>query len=235
MGFLVFDTMANLKNMIIIVLMLSVILSTGCSTSEPEGKVQEYNNFLGNKTNTGKQPFEDTVAVVNGENVTSKDVAEMQQLFLMQGQQVSEEEALEQVINQKVLDQKVQEENIIISDEEAESIIEQQLAPQGATLEDYKQQLASQEISYTEELESLKQEIATQKYLESQLEGQSFNVSEEETQQFYEMYKEQSAEEVPPYEELKDQIIATLQQQKQQQAINALIQELRLDANIEYN
>jgi parvulin-like peptidyl-prolyl isomerase len=220
--------MANLKNMIAIVLVLSVILIGGCSTSELEDNTKE-SDITVNDTNTGN-----VVAIVNNEEITSEEISEFQQTLLQQGQQVSEEDALEYLIEQKVLEQKVQQEGITVSDEEAESAIEQQLAMQGITLDDYKQEIESMGLSYESELENIKEQIATQTYLNTQLEGETFDVSEEEAQEFYETYKLQSPEEVPSYEELESQIIATLQQQKQQEAINAIIQELRADANVEY-
>lgn len=236
-SFLVFNTMAKLKNMMAIFLVLSVILMVGCSTSEQEDNVQN-NDFVPDNNGVENIPTEpitsNVVATVNNEEIKSEDVSAIQQTLLQQGQQISEDDALEQAINQKVLEQKVQQENIVVTNEEAESVIEQQLAMQGATLDDYKQQIESAGVSYEAELESIKIQIATQNYLESQLEGQSFDVTEEEAQEFYEMYKSQSAEEVPSYAELQQQIIATLEQQKQQEAINIIIQELRTTANVEY-
>jgi multidrug efflux pump subunit AcrA (membrane-fusion protein) len=238
MGFLVFNKMANLKNIIGIFLVLSVILMAGCSTSEQEDNKQDYNDFEPDNNGVDNIPTEpitgNVVATVNDEEIKSEDVVAVQQLLLQQGQQISEDDALEQVINQKVLEQKVQQENIVVTTEEAESLIEQQLAIQGATLDDYKQQVESMGVSYEAELENIKNQIATQQFLESQLEGQTFDVTEEEAQEFYEMYKAQSSEEVPSYEELQPQIITTLEQQKQQEAISIIIQGLRATANVEY-
>jgi hypothetical protein len=174
------------------------------------------------------------IATVNGEKITSEEVEAIQQLFVQQGQQISEEDALEQVINQELISQEMKKGDYSISTEEAESIIKEQIAMQGASLEDYKQQLSQQGISYEEQLDSIKEELAVQKYLETQLEGESFEVSEEETREFYEMYEQQSPEEIPSYDELEPEIIATLKQQKQQEAVNILIQELRGNAEIEY-
>jgi len=218
---------------------LSVILFAGCSTSEQEDNTQDYNNdFVPDNNGVDNIPTEpitgNVVATVNDDEIKSEDVVAAQQSLLQQGQQISEDDALEQVINQKVLEQKVQQENIVVTSEEAESVIEQQLAMQGATLDDYKQQVESMGVSYEAELENIKNQIATQQFLESQIEGQTFDVTEEEAQEFYEMYKTQSPEEVPSYEELQPQIIVTLEQQKQQEAINILIQELRTTANVEY-
>lgn len=229
--------------MIAIILLLPVIFMTGCSSSESKDNAQEYNDSAPDNKNADNTLGESTtesvvknrvVAIVNDEEVESEEVSEIQRILLQQGQEISEEEALEQVINQKILEQKVQQEDIVITNEESESVIKEQLAMQGATLDDYKQQVESQGTSYEAELENLKNQIAIQNYLEAQLEDKSFDVSEEEAQEFYEMHKAQSVEEVPPYEELQRQISASLEQQKRQEAIGALIQELKTDANVEY-
>ncbi len=175
-----------------------------------------------------------TVATINGEEITSGEVENIQQIIGQQGQQISEEDALEQIINQKLISQEVEKGDYSISNEEVESIIEQQISMQNMSLEDFKEQLSQQGISYEEQKDSIKEELAIQKYLETQLEEESFEVSEEEAQEFYEMNKEQSPEEIPPYEESKSQIISLLEQQKQQELISSLIQELRANAEIEY-
>ncbi|MFP4523373.1 MAG: SurA N-terminal domain-containing protein [Candidatus Woesearchaeota archaeon] len=228
--------MVKIKNILAIFLVISVILITGCSVAEQEENAQDYNDFApDNDDNIPTEPITGkVVATVNDEEIKSEDVAAIQQALSQQGQEISEEDALEQVINQKVLEQKVQEENIVVTDEEAESMIEQQLAMQNTTLDDYQQQVESQGVSYEAELENIKNQIATQQFLESQLEGKSFDVTEEEVQEFYETYKAQAPEEVPSFEELQPQIIATLEQQKQQEATSLIIQELRTSANVEY-
>ncbi len=202
------------------VLVLAVLVSVGIY-------------FFSNGENNNGNISGNVIASINGQEITSDEVAMIQQSFLQQGQQVSEEEALEQVINQEVLSQKVQQEGIVVTTEEAESVIEQQLTMQGATLDDFKQQVESQGASYEDEIENIKNQIATQNYLESALEGQNFEVKEEEAKGFYEMNKQQIPENVT-YEEVESQIIMLLQQQKQQEAISVLIQELRASANVEY-
>jgi len=210
--------------MIVILLAISAIFIAGCTQSNaPTDIVSDTPPITSN-----------VVAVVDGEEINSDQVTAIQQLYLMQGQQIPTEDALEQIINQLVLEQKVVEENIVITTEDAELLISEQLGIQGATLEDYKAQVASQGVSYEAELENIKRQIAVQFYLESQLEGQSFEVTEEEAQEFYNIYEEQSLEEVPSYEELESQIIVFLEQQKQQEVIIEHIQELRLNSNVEY-
>jgi hypothetical protein len=89
-------------------------------------------------------------------------------------------------------------------------------------------------MSYEDQIESMKEQLAMQEYLENRLGNQSFEVTQEEAQTFYERYKAESTGDVPPYEEIESQIIATLQQQKQQQAMSQIVEELKESAAIEY-
>jgi peptidyl-prolyl cis-trans isomerase SurA len=231
--FYVINTMVNLKNIIGIVLMLSVILMSGCSA--PEDSTEQNGDETSPQIDNATQPSADeVVATVNGEEITSEEVTEIQQLFSMRGQQISEEDALEQMIDQKVIVQQAQEKGYGVTNQEAESTIESQLAQQNATLEQYKQQLEMQGLSYEEQLQAIRNDLMIQNYITSALEENDFNVTQEEAQEFYELYKAQSSEEIASYEELEPQIIATLKQQKQQEAINTLVQELREEADVEY-
>ena len=154
----------------------------------------------------------------------------MQELFAQQGQQISSDDALEQVINQIILTQQVTP----LSTTETESMIEAQLSLQGVTLDDYREQIEAQGMSYDAEIENAREGFAVQTYVESTV-GTEFEVTDAEARAFYDEYSQQSPEELPPYEELEEQIIMTVQQQKQQEAVQAHIQELRADADIQYN
>jgi transcription-repair coupling factor (superfamily II helicase) len=123
---------------------------------------------------------------------------------------------------------------ISISNEDAELVISEQLSMQGVTLDAYKQQLSQQGISYEDQLDSLKENLATQEYLSQAMERESIEVSEEEAQSFYENYKAQSQAEIPSYEEVKSQIVLVIEQEKQQEIINSILQKLRENAQIEY-
>ncbi|MFO7710904.1 MAG: SurA N-terminal domain-containing protein [Candidatus Woesearchaeota archaeon] len=181
---------------------------------------------------TGDELTGNVVATVNGEEITSEEVSAIQQTFMQQGQQVSEEQALEQVISQKLLAQEAQEH--MPTNEEAESAIEMQLQQQNATLEQYKQQVQAQGMSYEEQLQRIREDLAIQTYLEANMDN--FTVTDEEAEAYYDEYKaSQAPNEVPPYEELEAQIVATVQQQKQQEARLAIVEELKEDAEINYN
>lgn len=207
-----------------------MLLATACSGTPDQEQGVETRDL---NTST-QETSEKVLATVNGEEVTSQDVAPIQQTLAQQGQNISKKQALEQTINQVLLEQKVQEKNITVTDKEAEAAIKEQLEQQGMKLEQYKQQMKAQGMAFDTQLESMKSQIATQKYLDTALGDQEFNVTDEETKQFYKMYKQQSTEELQPYEEMKPQLKTMLKQRKQQQAINTLLKDLKNETDITY-
>lgn len=171
---------------------------------------------------------------VNGEVISAEEISAVEQSLSEQGQPVSREQVVEELVNQRLLMQAVAEEGIEISTEAAEQNIEEQLVQQNATLDDYKAQLDAQGVSYDVQLENVKQDMAVQEYLNQALDDASLEVTDAEIQEFYTLYQEQNPE-APPVEELEEQIVVTLQQQKQQEAVSVLLQDLRAQAEIEYN
>jgi parvulin-like peptidyl-prolyl isomerase len=186
--------------------------------------------FSGNNSNINSN----VIATVNGEEINLDEVEIMQQSLIQQDQQASDEEVVEQLINQKLISQEIEKKGISISNEDAELVISEQLSMQGVTLDAYKQQLSQQGISYKDQLDSLKENLATQEYLSQAMEGESLEVSEEEAQLFYENYKAQSQGEIPSYEEVKSQIVIAIEQEKQQEILASILQKLRENAQIEY-
>jgi len=209
-------------NYILIGLILAMTIFAACST--PELVENEDNNLI-----TG-----DVVAVVNGEEITTQQIEETQALFTSIGQDIPKEAVLEELINQKLLMQEAKKAGFEFTTEQAETAISQQLAMQGADLEEYKTQIQAQGIDYEKQLATIKEDLAIQSYLDQVFENENFTVTEEEAQEVYDTYSAQSSEELPAFEEVKDQILTSLQQEKQQQAINVLIQELKQTAMVEY-
>jgi hypothetical protein len=224
--------MEKIKYLIAIALALSVVLIVGCTP--PESPDIEENETTSQERDDSANEKNQVAAIVNGEEITTNTVKEMQQTYSQQGQQVSEEEALEQLVNREIILQEIKEKGLSVSTEEAENNIEAQLAQQNATLEQYKQSLKMQGISYEEQLASIKQDLAIQNYFNSLLDNINLSVSDEEARQFYEGYKQQKGGNISSYEELKPQMILAMQQEKQQQAINEIMNQLRENATIEY-
>lgn len=174
------------------------------------------------------------VAAVNGEEITDSDVRMIRQSFAIQGQDVSEQDAIEYTIDRKVLVQEAREQGLFPSKEEVEEILEFQVSQQGGTMDDLKEQIRSQGQSYEEAVDGYRSQVAIQQYIEATIDTPQ--VSPSEAREFYDQNKEQLAvgANTPSYEEVQDEIVSFLEIQKQQEAVSELIQQLRSKASIVY-
>ena len=174
------------------------------------------------------------LATVNGEEITRDDVNTYRQFFAAQGQQMSEEEAVELAIDLQVLAQEAEKQGYSPTPEEVEEVLEVQLAQRGATIDDLKEELRLEGRSYEETLETFQSEVAVQLYVRDTVPLPEVNNSE--AREFYEQNKEQLAVggSVPSFEEVQGQITGFLQVEKHEEAISTLVQELRLGAEIVY-
>ncbi|MFT4312448.1 MAG: SurA N-terminal domain-containing protein [Candidatus Woesearchaeota archaeon] len=170
------------------------------------------------------------VATVNGQEITQEQVNEviigvMQQ----QGQQISSQEALEQVIYMQLLMEYAQEQSIVVSREQAEAFLAEQLEPMGQTLEEYEQAIVAQgvdlEIYYAQVQEQLAvEQIFDQLVIEP--------VAEEEIRAFYEQNLEFIDEEVT-YEQIRPEIEMLIEQNRLEIALNEFLLQLQESAQIE--
>ncbi|MGM5488480.1 MAG: hypothetical protein ACQESG_06015 [Nanobdellota archaeon] len=228
------------KNLIVMAFLLVVAL--GCQDARDTQEVpsqempvdgmteQDTEQSAPQQDSSAEEITGSVVATVNGKEILQEEVQQTQQMFMQQGQQVSEEQVLNQLIDQMLLAEQAQE--YMPSTEETEQTIEAQLQQQGMTIDDYKQQVEAQGIAYEDQLEQLKQDLAIQNYLQKQLEDYEYNISSEEAKEYYEEYKTTQNGSVPPFEELESQIMAVLEQEKQQEAQQEIIEGLREKAEI---
>jgi len=179
-------------------------------------------------------PGSEVVARVNGEAITAGDVTKLRvKAFEFNRMQISEEEALEQLIAGTVLYQEAEQQGYAPTIDEAEQELEARVASSGRTMEDFEADLAKSGFSYEEYLQDFQRQLAINSYLDDAV--QVPEVTELEARIFYEDYKQQSPEaEHPPFEQLKSQIIALLEQEKRQEATSLLIEELKEKADIKY-
>ena len=183
---------------------------------------------------TTAAPGSEVVARVNGEAITAGDVTKLRvKAYESYQMQISEEEALEQLIAETVLYQEADEQGYAPTMDEAEQELEARVASSGRTMEDLEAYLAKSGFSYEEYLQDFQRQLAINSYLDDAV--QVPEVTELEARVFYEDYKQQSPEEeLPPFEQLKSEIMALLEQQKRQEATSLLIEELKEKADIEY-
>lgn len=175
----------------------------------------------------------DVVARVNGEKITAEDVAELQARYLGYDAQITPDQALEQLITERLLYQEARQKGHALNTKDAEFELHTQLAAMNMTGEDLDVQLQFYGISYEEYLEGYRTELAIQNYLEAAVEVPE--VSEEEVEELYDYYRQIVPEEqLPPFDEIKAYLVMKLEQEKHQQAVSDLIERLREQASIKY-
>lgn len=175
----------------------------------------------------------DVVATVNGEAITSSEVNRIRQQITMTGQNVTREQMLEQLVDHEILKQQAEKEGYEVSVEEAEQRLESQLG-QGMKLEDLKQRVKQQGASWENQIEIYQEQFALRDYIEETVTNQIGQVTEEEIQQYYRTLKQQSQQELPPLENIKQKVKASVQQQKRQEVISSLIRQLKPQYDIVY-
>lgn len=116
----------------------------------------------------------------------AKQSAQLPPTFAEQYAKQLREQFIEQTIRRHLLDEKVKEANIIITDEEVMSTIEEIAASQREplSLEEFKKKLAEYGQSFDEIKEEVRDGLARNKFMEGQWAGK-INVTEEEAQKYY--------------------------------------------------
>lgn len=173
-------------------------------------------------------------AEVNDEKIYYEEVLQVKEDALSKGHNVTDEEALEQLINKELILQEAKKEGYLPTYEDAESQIILQLENNNISLEDYKIDLESSGITYEEKIETVKEDIAIENYLSNTINQSALKITDEEAKEFYDVYKNQITGEIPPFEESKEEIIGILTLKKQREAINFLLNKLKDNSNIKY-
>lgn len=190
-----------------------------------------------NQTNQDEmtQDMSGVVATVDGEELTQEDLQVIIDSLSSNGQEISRDQALEQLVVETALTQEAEQGGFMPSTQEVTEMIETEIAAQGMNLEEFKTQMEESGANFDQELELYRLQMGIQAYLESRTSQMDLNVTQEEMQEFYAQYSAQSQEEVPPYEEIEEQIRAQLEQQKQGELVDGIIAELLETKEIVYN
>lgn len=219
----------KIKPWFFVIIAISLLLiCAGCTEQTPDD-TQAEDEPNGNTTVT-------VAALVNGEEILMEDVTSMQQSSAQQGQQLSEQQALEQLIDQEVLTQHALQDEFLPTDEEVEDQIDVTLQQYNMTQEELEQQLQQSGMTYEEYTQSVEESLATQNSLSEAVED--YDVSDEEAEQQIDMMLQQ-------YNMTKEEFTQQLQQSgmtydgyidqmKQQIVQNQLIEDLKEEAEIEY-
>lgn len=164
-------------------------------------------------------------AIVNGHRLTADDVKAMQaRNELVYGEALDPKLALEQLVNEELLYQEAVKDHAL-SMEEAEQELEAQLTAEGLTVELLKADLEQFDIDYDEYLKTFRRELMIGYYL-----AVAVNVTEAQARERYDQYASNPEVEVPPFEEVKEQIVF----QMKEEILARLLTGLRANAVIEY-
>lgn len=168
------------RNLIILLslIILATIALVLTHTSTPQAQEQDMS----------------VVATINGEALYQYEVDNYwNMLSAQQKLQVEKDDLIEELIHQKLLLQRAAELDLSTSIEEAQIILETQIAQQGATYEDYIQWLESQNMNIDDVLKTLAQQTTLSKLLERETNTSGLDVNQEEINTYYENNKEQFA------------------------------------------
>jgi hypothetical protein len=166
----------------------------------------------------------DKLATVNGESITEDDLTTSG---------MNQSQALRQSIITTVLSQKAESEGIMVSESEAESQLKQRLQSRNQTLSGLKESLEQRGVSYEERRVSYQRQLATQRYIDSQIDQDQIQATESELRQLYNQSLRRFPDgQAPGYNEVRPQLAQRVEQQKRQQASAQIIRSLVQNASI---
>lgn len=183
------------------------------------------------------------VAKVNGVELYQDDyqrnIDQMASAYAAQGLDTNEaetaalisEQALNALVNRQVVLQAAAAANVSVSDEEIETEYQNVMTSLGGA-EAMTTALEQAGLNETSLRENLENELRIQKYLEGEANLSALTVTDAEVTAYYETAKAENAE-VPALEEVSELIKQQLLIEKQQAAINTVLERLRAEAEIE--
>lgn len=190
------------------------------------------------------QQANSVVATVNGVEITGSDLAasveQFQQVAAAQGADVTSpdvqtsirEQALQVLINTKLLTQAAAESNITVTTEEAQTRLDEITTELGGP-EVLEQRVTELGISEEKLLSDIQEEVVIERYLDQLFAETDISVSEEEVTAFYDQVAAEGAE-VPPLDDaIRAQIEQQLTTEAEQAAIDARLSNLREAATID--
>lgn len=132
-----------------------------------------------------------TVAIVNGEKITENDLNSLYNIIPAQYRQmVTQEQLLNQTINEKLVLQKAAESGVKKTDADAETYVLQQLLKSGLNINQFKQSLEMQGLDYDDILDLYKRQLVINEFLNSTL-SLDVEVSDQDVSDYYYAHKDE--------------------------------------------
>ncbi|TNC16670.1 peptidylprolyl isomerase [Georgenia sp. 311] len=190
----------------------------------------------------------DVVAVVDGVEITREEfeqvyASQLQQAFMqsqMTGQEVDQDQLKQQtaegLVDTQLLLAEAEARSIAPTDEEVNAAAEELAASSGlGSADELFSMLEQQGLGREEAMDELRLQTSVEQLVAD--EAGEFTPADEDIQALYDEAAGQAGEggELPPLEEVRPQIEAQLQQQHESEVVQALLEQLRADADITYN
>lgn len=221
------------KGLVLLIGLMFIFALTACNNEDSED--EETNDTV--------------IATVNDEEIYEstwkKSVDRMMLSYQQQGIDVESEQgqmfveqietqALDQLINQTLLYQEAKADNLVVDETEAQAELTE-IKEGYDSDEEFATALESNLFTEDELLELLKIELSITAYLDATLD--EVTVTEEEKEAYYDDYKEEAddEEEIPPYEDVEENIEAQLISQAEQAQVSEIISTLKESSEIENN
>ncbi len=171
------------------------------------------------------------VASVNGQAITLADLNTLNMSVPVQQRQLLTKDNLTEIaINNMIMGQEITKRGITVSKQEVDALVERFIAQNNLTMQGYEKLLQQQGVT-VDFIKNLYAEQLLQFKLMNETVLNSVTVSDDETLQFYNMYKEQIND---TYENSKVELKDIVKFQKAQQSFLVFIQQLRAKAEIKY-
>lgn len=237
----------RIKKMAFVLLsVLTAITVAGCSgedkANENDNKTTE--NEKGTETTAPERDANETVAVVNGEEIKQQELSvRLQQVkdsYKQQGidlgdenntamLQQMEKQALNQLVDSHLLIQAAEADEINLEKGEVDKVLEG-IEEQFGDEKKFEEALKKYNMTKDDLKEQVTSELIINKYLEKNTE--EIKVTDDEAKKIYDTYAK-NQEDIPPFEEIKDSIKNQLNQQKQLEQTQKVVDKLREDGKVE--
>ncbi|NBG87967.1 SurA N-terminal domain-containing protein [Isachenkonia alkalipeptolytica] len=254
--------MTKKRIMLFGIAVLSIFLLTACGngddngdngTAEENGSQEEAPGDMEGPEALDLEDFDadEALLVINGEEITREEFeAQFERTKQMVAQQYGidldadenamllpelQHQTIENIIGQRVLTQEAENQGMEVTDEEIDENIGM-LVQQFGGEEGFQEALEADNLTEEDLEQMVYEELLISQLFETELNFDDIEVTDEEIEAFYaqyEMAQEQQGEEVLPLEEIEEQLIAQLQQQKAQEQQQAYVAELMDESDIE--
>lgn len=225
----------TVRTAIIIVLIVIVAALAGWYWYSMQGQRSQANGTA--------QAADETVAIVNGEELKRSEyeqvLAQTKNALAQQGgtaqtpeeQKQIESQAMDTLVSQTLVLQAAAQAGITPSNEDIESQLSQVSAQFGDGTA-FESALAAQGLSKDVLREQISQKLTIQSYLKQNVDLSTITVTDAEVEAFYNEISANSKS-VPPLEEVREQVKNSLIQQKQQEKIATVVDDLRSQGDVE--